>query len=72
MFMGPKNLRMEKALLSLLAGGLFRGTPIHWAVRAFKCLYYLNNLSNQWRSFNAWRGRKRAIRNRQNKSPAHA
>ena len=72
LFMGPKNLSIEKALLSLLAGDLFRGTPIHGGVRAFKCVYYLNNLAHPWRSFNAWRGRKLAIRDRQDESAAHA
>jgi len=41
-------------------------------VRAFKCVYYLNNLAHPWRSFKAWRGRKRAISDRQDESPAHA
>ncbi len=40
--------------------------------RSFECVYYLNNLAHPWRSFKAWRGRKRAIRNRQDESPAHA
>ena len=73
LFMGPKNLlRMEEALVSLLAGDLFRRTPIHWSLRAFKILYYINNLAHPWRSFNAWRRRRCAIRDRQDESPAHA
>ncbi|MGH8760949.1 MAG: hydroxylase, partial [Burkholderiales bacterium] len=73
LFMGPQNLlRMQEALLSLLSGDLFRGTPIHWSLGVFKCLYYLNNLASPWRTFNAWRGRRRAIRDRQDESPAHA
>jgi len=73
LFMGPQNLlRMEEALLSLLSGDLFRGTPIQWSLGVFKCVYYLNNLAHPWRTFNAWRGRKRAIRERQDESPAHA
>ena len=73
LFMGPQNLlRMEEALLSLLSGDLFRGTPIHWSLCAFKCVYYLSNLAHPWRTFNAWRGRKRALRERQDESPAHA
>jgi len=73
LFMGPQNLlRMEEALLSLLAGDLFRGTPIRWSLCAFKCMYYVNNLAHPWRSLNAWRGRKRAIRDRQDESPVHA
>jgi hypothetical protein len=73
LFMGPRNmLRMEEALLSLLAGDLFRGTPIHWSLRAFKCVYYLSNLAHPWRTFKAWRARRRAIRDRQDESPAQA
>jgi hypothetical protein len=65
LFMGARNLlRMEEALLSLLAGDLFRSTPIQWSLGVFKCVYYLNNLANPWRTFNAWRGRRRAIRER--------
>ncbi|MGQ0578721.1 MAG: NAD(P)/FAD-dependent oxidoreductase [Betaproteobacteria bacterium] len=73
LFMGPRNLlRMEEALLSLLAGDLFRGTPIHWSLWAFKCVYYLSNLAHPRRTFNAWRGRRRAIRGRREESPALA
>jgi hypothetical protein len=73
LFMGARNLlRMEEALLSLLAGDLFRSTPIQWSLGVFKCVYYLNNLAHPWRTFNAWRGRRRAIRERQGESPAHA
>src|SRR4029079_16151511 len=40
LFMGPRNvLRMQEAVLSLLAGDLFRATPIHWSLRAFKATY---------------------------------
>ena len=41
-------------------------------VRAFKCVYYLINLTHPWRSFKAWCGRKRAISYRQDESPAYA
>ena len=34
------SLRMKEALLSLLAGDLFGGTPIWNSVRAFKIIYY--------------------------------
>ena len=45
LFMAPRNhLRMQEALLSLLAGDLFRGTPIHWSLRAFKAVYYATTL----------------------------
>ena len=63
MFMGPRNyLRMQEAVLSLLAGDLFRGTPIYWSLRAFKLTYYLFSLSDLRTSLNAWRRRRRLIR----------
>ena len=42
MFLGPRNvLRMEEALLSLLAGDIFGRTPIWGRLRLFKALYYV-------------------------------
>ena len=65
LFMGPHNvLRMQEAVLSLLAGDLFRGTPIHWSLRAFKSLYYRINLLQPRRTLLAWRQRKRTLRER--------
>jgi hypothetical protein len=55
---------MQEAVLSLLAGDLFRGTPIHWSLRAFKSLYYVINLLHPQRSLLAWRHRKRTLRER--------
>lgn len=73
LFMGPSNrLRMEEALLSLLAGDLFRGTPIHWSLRAFKVVYYLKNISHPLRSFKAWRRRRQMMLERMNESAAAA
>jgi hypothetical protein len=65
LFMRPGNfLRMEEAVLSLLAGDLFRGTPIHSSLRAFKSLYYFLNLLHPRRTFAAWRHRRRTLRER--------
>ena len=62
MFMGPANLlRMQEAVLSLLAGDLFRGTPIKWSLRAFKTLYYFLNLLHPRRTLAAWRQRQRVL-----------
>jgi len=70
MFMGPRNwLRMQEAVLSMLAGDLFRGTPIHWSLRAFKGFYYLLNLVHPRRSFVAWRRHRRTLRERLAESP---
>jgi flavin-dependent dehydrogenase len=65
LFMGPRNtLRMQEAVLSLLAGDLFRGTPIHWSLRAFKSLYDCLNLLHPQRTLAAWRLRRRTLRER--------
>lgn len=71
LFMGPSNrLRMQEAVLSLLAGDLFRGTPIHWSLRAFKGLYYCLNLLHPHRTLVAWRHRRRTLRERLAESPS--
>jgi len=61
------GVREQVERIGLIKHGAEFTTP-----RAFKCVYYLNNLAHPWRSFKAWRGRKRAIRNLQDESPAHA
>ena len=62
LFMAPRNiLRMQEALLSLLAGDLFRGTPIRWSLRALKLVYYATSLLHPRESLAAWRRRRRII-----------
>lgn len=62
LLMGPRNLfRMEEAVLSLLAGDLFRGTPIYGSLRLFKLTYYAFSLFNLPASLAAWRRRKRLV-----------
>ena len=62
LFMAPRNvLRMQEALLGLLAGDLFRGTPIYGSLAAFKAVYHANNLLHPRRTLAAWRRRKQAI-----------
>jgi len=63
LFMRPSNrLRMREAVLSLLAGDLFRGTPIYWSLNAFKAVYYIASLVTPRASFSAWRQRRRTAR----------
>jgi flavin-dependent dehydrogenase len=63
LFMGPRNvLRMEEALLSLLAGDIFGDTPIWGRLRLFKALYYAMSLARIGRSYRAWRERAANIR----------
>jgi hypothetical protein len=53
---------MEEALLSLLAGDIFRGTPIWGRLRLFKALYYFMSLAHLGRSWRALRSRAANIR----------
>jgi hypothetical protein len=60
--MGPRNvLRMKEAILSLLAGDIFGGSPIRGSLTAFKALYYIVALLNPRRSLAAWRKRQMNI-----------
>lgn len=63
LFMAPSNkLRMEEALLSVLAGDIFGRTPIWRSLLAFKAIYYLMSLRHLPRSLAAWRKRRMNIR----------
>jgi flavin-dependent dehydrogenase len=63
LFMNPQNhFRMQDAVLSLLAGDLFRGTPIYRSLRVFKTLYYVFSLFMLKQCVTAWLRRRRAIR----------
>ncbi len=63
LFMRPSNkMRMQDAIISLLAGDLFRGTPIARSLRAFKVVYYLWGLLNPKAALEGWRRRRRAVK----------
>ena len=63
LFLGPRNvLRMEEALLSMLAGDIFGRTPIWGRLRLFKALYYVISFAHLGRSLKAWRARAANIR----------
>ena len=62
-FMAPSNrFRLQEALLSVLAGDIFRSTPIGLRLLLFKTIYYLRSLINPRKSLMAWKKHKRAIR----------
>ena len=62
LFMNPANrFRLREALLSLLAGDIFRGTPVRSRLLAFKALYYFNSALMLKSSLMAWKKRKRSI-----------
>lgn len=63
LFMNPANrFRLQEALLSLLAGDIFRDTPVRSRLLAFKALYYFNSALNLKSSLMAWKKRKQSIR----------
>jgi flavin-dependent dehydrogenase len=63
LFMGPRNLlRMQEALLSLLAGDIFGKTPIWPSLYAFKLLYYGMALFRLPATLDAWQRRRFNIR----------
>jgi flavin-dependent dehydrogenase len=63
MFLGPRNvLRVEEALLSLLAGDIYGRTPIWTSLCLFKMMYRLISLANLGRTLRARRHRAANIR----------
>lgn len=63
LFMHPRNpLRMQEAVMSLLAGDIYRKTPIWASLAAFKGVYYLGSLFSLPRTLRAWRARRHLIR----------
>ena len=62
MFMDPSNrFRLQEAVLSLLAGDVFRGTPLRLRLAVFKLLYYAGNVMQPLRSWRAWTRRRQII-----------
>ena len=59
MFMAPRNfLRIEEAMLSLLAGDVFRPSPIRTRLLVFKAIYYMYSAFHARTSIRAWRVRR--------------
>jgi hypothetical protein len=63
LFMEPsERFEMKKALLSVLAGDIFRKTPIRRGLAAFRAIYYAFSLVHLPRSIRASRRRAFNIR----------
>ncbi len=63
LFMSPRNFfRMEEAVLSLLAGDVFGGSPIRSRLLIFKALYYLRSFIHLKSSLKVWMARRRDVR----------
>jgi flavin-dependent dehydrogenase len=62
LFMRPANpLGVKSAVLSLLAGDLYRKTPFWPSLRLFKGIYWFINLTHARRSWKAWRMRSQLV-----------
>lgn len=72
LFMSPRNIfRAQEAVLSVLAGDIFRNTPIGPSLFAFKIFYYGSWLADLRKSFAAWKKCKK-MRRQANADAAHA
>ncbi len=56
-----QRIRLQPAVLSVLAGDIFRGTPLGLRLLAFKFVYYFYSLLGLRQSLMAWQQRKRAV-----------
>ena len=73
LFMSPSDrLEMKKALLSVLAGDIFGGTPIRRGLRFFKAVYYIFSLVHLRRTVTAWRRRAFNIRDDSEMRPSRS
>jgi hypothetical protein len=55
------NWRIQQAIISLLAGDLYRDTPVRSRLFVFKIIYYLMCLKNIPASMASYRRRKKNI-----------
>jgi flavin-dependent dehydrogenase len=63
LFMAPANrFRIQEAILSLLSGDLYRGTPIYRSLFAFKIIYYVTSAFKPRLTIRAWRAGRRSLR----------
>jgi flavin-dependent dehydrogenase len=62
MFMSPRNiLGIESAMLSLLAGDVFRHSSLHTRLLLFKLIYYVSSALTPKRTFEAWQRNRRDL-----------
>jgi flavin-dependent dehydrogenase len=60
LLMAPRNVfRVQEAVLSLLAGDVFRSRAVHARLVVFKAIYSLKSLRSMRGSLAAWRSRRR-------------
>jgi hypothetical protein len=62
MFMSPRNiLGIEAAMLSLLAGDVFRRSSVRTRLLVFKLIYYISTILTPRRSYMAWQQQRRNL-----------
>ena len=61
LFMRPRNRKLQEAVLSVLAGDVFRDTPTGTRLVMFKALYYVATFLHPLTALLAWRKRRRAV-----------
>ncbi len=62
LFMAPRNaFGVQSAVVSLLAGDVFRGSPVRPRLYLFRVIYYLNFLVDLPVALRAWRKRRQDI-----------
>jgi 2-polyprenyl-6-methoxyphenol hydroxylase-like FAD-dependent oxidoreductase len=62
MFMSPRNvLGAEEAMLSLLAGDVFRLSTVRPRLLIFKLIYYISSVLTPRRTYKAWRQARRNL-----------
>ena len=63
LLMSPRNtFRVQEALLSLLAGDVFRSRTVQFRLLFFKAVYYVKGLASLRASLATWRHRRKAAR----------
>ena len=63
LFMHPsRKFGLQGAMMSMLAGDIFRDTPLTLRLSLFKAVYYLKSMLTPALTLAAWKRRKRAIR----------
>lgn len=62
LFLNPRDvLGVKAAVLSMLAGDIYGGSPIRWPLRYFKLIYYASSLRDWRRTWAARQARRRNI-----------
>jgi hypothetical protein len=63
LFLAPRNVfGVQSAIVSLLAGDVFRSGPVRPRLYLFRVLYYLNVLGALPTAFRVWQTRRRDIK----------